>query len=238
MRGEMRVLVVAALKDEAKAVVGLAEKVSAYGVGPYRGLRGRQGGIEYSVLVSGIGPLAAAAAASAALAAGERFDLILSAGIAGGFGESGVIPGQFVIADEIIFADASSPPSAEFVGIDEAEWPPRAFPTTEGFTSAVVDWTAARHGSILTVSAMTVSDERRLGLVEQYPSAIAEAMEGAGVASVAWRWDKPCAELRSISNLIGTFDESNWVIEDALHSLEEGFAAISRGLQSYPIDRL
>ena len=98
-----RVLVVVAVPAEAAAVLG-DTPARPVRLGPYEAhLVGERVAGELTVLAGGVGPARAAAAAGTALGL-ERFDLVLSAGVGGGFaGRAG--PGDLVLADRVVHAD-------------------------------------------------------------------------------------------------------------------------------------
>jgi futalosine hydrolase len=224
----MRLLVVVALAEEGKAILGDGPLESDR-VGPYETLVTTYEDLHCEVLVSGIGAIASAAATSTALALRDPYDFVISAGIGGGFRTHGVELNEFVVADEIVYVDYVQPPDVEVLGVDPAAWTPTVFPVAEWFVSVARDATHARHGAILTVTAMTDSHERESVLAKQYPSALAEAMEGAGVAVAASRWNVPCGELRTVSNFLGQiFGE--WEMEIALERLKSGFVDLKRSL--------
>lgn len=81
-------------------------------------------------------------------------------------------------------------------------------------------------GPILTLSTMTGTDIRADELAAQHPSAVAEAMEGAGVAYVADLHGIPVVEVRAISNIVGRRDRDAWRLEEAFDSLGRAFDAI------------
>jgi futalosine hydrolase len=224
----MRVLVVVALVEEGQAILGDGplERVR---IGPFEALVSTDEDLECEVVVSGIGAVASAAATSTALALRDPFDLVISAGIGGGFRTSGVELSELIVAHEIVYVDYVRPPDVEVLGVEPTAWTPTVFPAAESFVSVVRDATHARHGAILTITAMTDSRERESWLAKQYPSALAEAMEGAGVAFAAWRWKVPCGEVRTISNFVGQiFGE--WEKESALERLKSGFVDLKRSL--------
>lgn len=226
----MKLLAVVALHQEAKAVLGRADRVTACRVGPYAALRGSIGESDWHVVVGGIGPLAAASATSAALASMGPFDLAISAGIAGSLSDAIGDAGAAVVADEIV-VDGGAPPDVSLDGIEPFQWPPTSFRTSEWFTAAARTILRARSGAIITVSSMTVSEDRRREVLRHHPSAIAEAMEGAGVAAAASSWSTPYAELRTISNRVGRLDDGMWTVAGALEQLERACSMLGRGLQ-------
>jgi futalosine hydrolase len=206
-----RLLVVVAVAAEAEAVLR--------GAGPDR----------VRVVTAGVGPAAAAAATALALA--ERpHPLVLSAGIAGGFAPLAPI-GSVVAADAICAADlgAQTPDGFQDVaalgfGTVRHTPPPAAVDLLARATGAVV-------GPVLTVSTVTGSAERAAELADRHPGAVAEAMEGFGVAEAAARFGVPALELRTVSNAVGPRDRAAWRIGEALGALERAFAAL-------PYDRL
>ena len=61
-------------------------------------------------------------------------------------------------------------------------------------------------------------------LAERFPDAVAEAMEGYGVAEAAN--GRPFVELRAISNAIGPRDRSAWRLKEAFQALSTASAAL------------
>jgi futalosine hydrolase len=180
-------------------------------------------GSEVEVIAGGVGPAAAAAAASAALGRAPA-DLVISAGIAGGFAPAEV--GGLAVACSVVFADLGAetadgfvPTSALGLGVDRYEVAP-------SLAVELADRTGGHLGTILTVATVTGTAASALVLANRYPDAIAEAMEGAGVAAAAALHAVPFAEVRAISNLVGPRDRSSWRIEDALDALAAAVAAI------------
>jgi futalosine hydrolase len=225
----LRVLVVVAVAYEAEAVnVGLGG-VRPRSLGPYGAWCASDGVVRVRTVAGGVGPASAAAATATGLALEGPFELVLSAGIAGGFRERGTELGDLVVADEIVPADLGVERDDGFALLSSAG------PSLRAATLLVA---AARHagavtGQILTLSTMTGTDARALELSLRHPLAIAEAMEGAGVAVTARRWGTPFGELRAISNLVGRYDKSTWAKARALERLAAGLVATLRGLNGY-----
>ncbi len=217
----MRVLVVTAVEAEKAAVL--------------RGLKGASG---FVVLAAGVGPIAAAAGTAIFLAkqanAGELFedtinggayDLIISAGIAGGF------PGRaeltsLVLADEIIAADLGVETTVGFSSLEQLGFGPTRLKADTALRDRLAK---ALHlaglpvsiGPVLTVSTVTGTAESTAKLAARIPGAAAEAMEGFGVALAAKQFGLPVLELRAISNPVGPRNRKAWRIEAALHLLEK-----------------
>ncbi|WP_152645914.1 futalosine hydrolase [Streptacidiphilus albus] len=190
------------------------------------------------VLAAGVGPAAAAAATATALTAAAltaggptaappwAYRLAVSAGIAGGFAPAAPL-GCAVAAEAIVAAD---------LGAD----------TPEGFAdAAALGFGRVRHttvhaeqvarrlrgagvptalGTVLTVSTVTGSAERAAALTDRHPGAVAEAMEGFGVAEAAAAHGVPVLELRSVSNAVGPRDRAAWRMGEAFATLERVFA--------------
>jgi futalosine hydrolase len=195
--------VVTATAPEAAAVLAaIAAPRERFPVGPYDATAAGP----VTSVVAGIGPAAAAAATAAALALGP-YDAVLCAGIAGGFG----LPiGTAVLASAIVPAD---------LGVTEAAgW--RSFGEPVLTTTPRLDGVAS--GPILTVSTVTTGGLAKLRA--RHPDAVAEAMEGYGVATAAQAFGIPCHELRTISNDVG--DRAGWDVTAALAALTRMAAAV------------
>jgi futalosine hydrolase len=199
-----RVLIVTAVAGERDAVAG------ALGAG-------------HTVIVGGVGPAESAAATARALST-DRCDLVISAGIGGGFAP--LRAGELAVASAIVFADlgAETPdgfaPAAELgLGSGRYEVDPR-------LAVELADRTGGHLGTILTVATVTGTAATADALLRRHPDAVAEGMEGAGVAAAAARCGVPFAELRAISNRTGPRRREAWDIPAALHSLALALAAI------------
>ncbi|SDI97001.1 futalosine hydrolase [Frankineae bacterium MT45] len=185
---------------------------------------------EVTVLAGGVGPAAAAASTAAALGSAQRepFDLVLSVGIAGGFD---VAPGRVVSASQIVFADLGAE-TPEFQSASALGFGQETYPVTPDLAGELARRTGARLGSILTVATVTGTLATATTRHARHPDAVAEAMEGAGVAAAALAAGTPFGELRAISNPVGPRDRSSWKIPQALDAL----AAAVRDLTSTPLE--
>lgn len=175
------------------------------------------------VLVGGIGPAASAAAASAALAQGS-YDLVVSAGIAGGFAPLGL--GDIAVASTIVFADLGRETPAGFEPVESA---PVRYDVEPRLAVELADRTGGHLGTVVTVATVTGTAATADQLVARHPDVVAEAMEGAGVAAAAACHGVPCAEIRAISNLVGPRDRAAWRIGDALTALGNAVRGAARG---------
>jgi futalosine hydrolase len=174
------------------------------------------------VIAGGIGPAASAAAASAALGRTE-YDLALSTGIGGGFAPIGI--GDIAVASTIAFADLGVESSDGFLPLTSAI---AVYPVEPKLAVELADRTGGRLGTIVTVATVTGTAETADDLMARYPDAVAEAMEGAGVAAAARVHGVAFGEIRAISNPVGPRDRDGWRIPEALDALGRALAAVLR----------
>ncbi|WNI15997.1 futalosine hydrolase [Actinacidiphila sp. ITFR-21] len=213
-----RLLVVTAVAAERDAVAaGLAAAGTA--------------GAVAAVIAGGVGPAAAAAATATALARGE-YDLVVSAGIGGGFAPAAPV-GSVAVADAIVAADLGAQTAEGFVPVAELGFGTSAhFPPPE-LVRAVCGALEAVHGPVLTVSTVTGTAERAAELSGRHPGAVAEAMEGFGVAEAAAAAGLPVLEIRAVSNAVGPRDRAAWRIGAALAALTSASARLPGVLDGF-----
>ncbi|MEU9894794.1 futalosine hydrolase [Streptomyces phaeochromogenes] len=210
------------------------------------------GPLVFDLLAAGVGPAAAAAATAAALTAAALneqtdaraddrtsgpYDLVVSAGIGGGFQPEAPV-GSLVLADEITAADLGAETADGFVPVTELGFGAVTHRPPESLVRAVAAVTGARTGAVLTVNTVTGSADRAAELRRRHPQALAEAMEGFGVAEAATAHGVPVLELRAVSNPVGPRDRAAWRIGDALAALTGAFGKLAPALESWnPHDR-
>ncbi|WP_329463805.1 futalosine hydrolase [Streptomyces sp. NBC_01431] len=187
------------------------------------------GGHRVDVLAAGVGPAAAAAGAAAALATAP-YDLVVSAGIGGGFPAP---LGSLVVASEIVAADLGAGSADGFIPVTALGFGRDTLHPHLPLTRAVARALGALVGPVLTVTTATGTAERAAELLARHPSAAAEAMEGFGVAEAADRFGVPVLEIRAVSNSVGPRDRSAWRIGDALAALTEAFGKFPPVLESW-----
>ena len=212
LKAEKRVLVMTAVSAERDAV-----------------LRGLHRNSRFDVLVAGVGSVVAAVNTTRALATAE-YNLVISAGIGGGFlGRAEV--GSLVVANKIVVADLGAETPEGFRSVAELGF---------GFTQIQIDASLVDNlygalltaripvniGPVLTVSTVTGTASRAVALAARIPGATAEAMEGYGVGFAAHDRGLPVLEIRAISNLVGPRDRSTWRIKEALDVLEAASAVL------------
>ncbi|MFD4023941.1 futalosine hydrolase [Streptomyces sp. NPDC058576] len=224
----MRVLVVTAVPVERDAVTrafgGAPESVALPG-----GELHRSGA--FDVLAGGAGPAAAAAATAFALASAP-YGLVVSAGIGGAF--TPLTPlGSLVVASDIVAADLGADTPDGFLPVTALGFGRDRFAPPPALVREVAAATGATAGPVLTVSTVTGTAERAAALLAAHPGALAEAMEGFGVAEAAARSEVPVLELRAVSNAVGPRDRDAWRIGDALAALGDAFGKTAPVLEGW-----
>jgi len=175
------------------------------------------------VIVGGVGPAAAAASTAFALSRAP-YDLVISAGIAGGFAP--LVPGDIAIASSIVFADLGAETADGFVPMSELGFGSERYEVQPRLAVELTDRTGGHLGTVLTVATVTGSAASAEALLARHPDAVAEAMEGAGVAAAGVAAGVPVAEIRAVSNLVGPRDRDAWRIPEALAALGRAIACV------------
>lgn len=182
------------------------------------------------VTVAAVGVGAATAAAGTARlltlaeAAGHGYRGVVSAGIAGGF--PGRVPvGGVVLARRSVHADLGAQSADGFLSLDELGLGTAVMAADDALLDRLARGLAAvagdgpAIGDVLTVTTVTGTADRAAALAQAHPEAVAEAMEGYGVACAAAAAGVAFAEVRTISNPVGPRERSAWRIGDALAAL-------------------
>ncbi|MFD8611469.1 futalosine hydrolase [Streptomyces sp. NPDC059631] len=208
-------------------------------------------GTGLDLIAAGVGPALAAASTATALTAaaldGAPYGLVVSAGIAGGFAPAatdlpgppglphlpGAPVGSLVLADEITAADLGAETADGFLPVTDLGFGTVTHRPPESLVRAAASATGAATGTVLTVSTVTGTAARAAALRARHPRALAEAMEGFGVAEAAAAHSVPVLELRAVSNPVGPRDRAAWRIGDALAALTEGFGKLAPVLESW-----
>ncbi|WP_308122054.1 futalosine hydrolase [Streptomyces sp. TRM70350] len=188
------------------------------------------------VVAVGVGPAGAAARTATALTEAARdgrpFRLVVSAGIAGGFAPEAPV-GSLVVADEITAADLGAETAEGFLPVTELGFGTVTHRPPQALVRDTATATGARPGTVLTVSTVTGTAARAAALRAHHPRALAEAMEGFGVAEAAAVHGAPVLEVRAISNPVGPRDRAAWRIGEALQALTDGFGKLAPVLESW-----
>lgn len=213
----------------------------------------------HDVLVGGVGPAAVAARTATTLATTDPpYQLVISAGIGGGFAPYAEV-GTVVVASELLAADlgAQLPPAphapedgplpagqdgpspagpaagAGFAAVSELGFGVDRHQPPEALARAVAEAVDAVHAPVLTVSTATGTAERAAWLQARHPGAGAEAMEGFGVAEAAAVHGVPVLEVRAVSNAVGRRERASWRIPEALTALTDAFRRLAPVLDSW-----
>lgn len=220
----MTVAVITAVGAERDAVADGIGEPQSVSYGPYtHSRRCETDGEDVIVVAGGVGP-AAAAAAAAHLAATEPLSLLVSLGVGGAFAAGGLAARDVAVASSIVAADLGAMSPERFLDLGALGLDGGATVETD---PVLVDLVTARLrqaglrvgcGPVLTLSTMTGTRDRAAELFGAH-GAIAEAMEGAGVAHVATVHGLPVLEVRAISNAVGDRDRESWDLLGALESL-------------------
>jgi futalosine hydrolase len=179
-------------------------------------------GARVRVLVGGVGPAAAAAATAGAL---DGVDLVLSVGIGGGFAP--LTPGDVAVASSIVFADLGAETAAGFVPVSELGVGTERYEVAPKLAGKLAVRAGGHLGTIVTVATVTGTAASADALSARFPDAVAEGMEGAGVAAAATLRGVAFGELRAVSNAIGPRDRDAWQIPLALEALGKAVAAVT-----------
>ncbi|MFI7577498.1 futalosine hydrolase [Micromonospora sp. NPDC049497] len=190
-----------------------------------------------TVVAVGVGPAVAGAATARLLAlaeaGGRPYRGVVSAGVAGGFPDH-VPVGGTVLGSSAIAADLGAESPEGFIPVDQLGMPAELLGggvriTADRALLAALraGLPAATVGPVLTVTTVTGTATSTDELRRRHPDAVAEAMEGYGVAVAAAHAGVPFVELRTISNPIGPRDRDAWRLREALEALTAAAAALS-----------
>ncbi|WP_406478973.1 futalosine hydrolase [Streptomyces platensis] len=229
-----RVLVVTAVAAERDAVCAVAGSCAAVTLPGGQELRRAAGlPVALDALAAGVGPAAAAAgtatALTAAALAGQPYDLVVSAGIGGGF-PPGAPLGSVVVAEAIVAADLGAETPDGFLPVTELGFGTVVHRPDPALVRTVAAAAGAVSGPVVTVSTVTGSAARAAELAARHPGVLAEAMEGFGVAEAAAAHGVPVLEIRAVSNAVGPRDRAAWRIGDALAALTGAFRTLPGAL--------
>jgi len=181
-------------------------------------------GCTADALVAGIGPAEAGARTSAALASGS-YEVVLSVGIGGGFAP--LAPGDVAVASAIVFADLGAETAAGFSPVSALGLGDDTYLVEPKLSVELADRAGGHLGTIVTVATATGTAASGDALIARFPDAVAEGMEGAGVAAAASAHGVAFGEIRAISNQVGPRDRDAWQVPRALESLGRAVTAVT-----------
>lgn len=229
----MSIVVVTAVAAERDAVAQALTDVTSQRIGPFSARVGSSPAGDVVVVAGGVGP-AAAAAAAATVCAHVPTDELVSMGVGGAYASARLSLGDVVVATTIVAADLGAMSPERFLDLNALGLDGAAAVACDVSRCAVMRerlLAAGLHvvvGPVLTLSTATGTADRAAHLMSEH-GAVAEAMEGAGVAHVAVLHGIPVSEVRVISNQVGDRDHSTWDLKGALARLTPAASAVLGG---------
>ncbi len=173
----------------------------------------------FDVLVCGVG-MAKAAVRTANQLNQKAYCGVINLGIAGGFPTHSEI-GSVVMSDRVLAPEIGAESPQGFLSIDELGFGSQEVPvvTNPFFVGKIAEKRSIKVGTILTVLTATGTEDTLQS--RALHGALAEAMEGFGVATATEEQGLPFAEIRTISNLVGIRDKSKWDFSAAFKGLTD-----------------
>ena len=211
-----RVLIFTALQEERELLQSEFGLSTTYEDNVARGVRH---GVAVEVISARrIGRVAAAVSVSAHLAKSSyTYELIVVAGIAGGFVEAGIYPGAIVIATDVV--DLATRKQHE----EDTEFRPGVYATDDSVSrflqSSLFDksswehtlvrddsWPEGRrpyikYGPLASTDEVVSSDDWRRKLIEAWPKLLGTEMEAGGACAAAEQFGRKVAVVRGVSDL-------------------------------------
>ena len=188
-----------------------------------------EAGEGFRICATGAGKVSAALA-TLELIQQKRPDWIIQTGCAGAYPGSGLTPCDVAIANLEIFADEGVKAPEGFLSMEDIELPQatrgedRVFneipvhapakETLEAIRASIGSEARIEAGRFCTVSSGSGTDEASAG-IEKTWTPLAESMEGAAAALVAWKHGIRFSEIRGISNMTGHRNREYWKITEA-----------------------
>lgn len=181
--------------------------------------------VKPDVLIGGLGVTATAYHLTKQLHH-HHYDLVIQAGVAGKF-ENGNELGEVVIVKQDCFADLGAVEKNEFQTIqqmgfsNEPEWYINNL--------HLLNKLAYKQVKAITVSTVT-DDSNTIQRVQQKWAADIETMEGAALHYVCQHQQTNYLQLRSICNVVGVRDKSQWHLKEAIEKLNTALSSIIKNI--------
>jgi futalosine hydrolase len=137
------------------------------------------------------------------------------------------VEGDVAVASSIVFADLGAETADGFVPVSALGFGADRYTVAPDLAVDLTDRAGGHLGTIVTVATVTGTAATADELGRRFPDAVAEGMEGAGVAAAAARRGVPFGEIRAISNRVGPRDRDAWQIPLALERLGKAVAAVT-----------
>lgn len=247
-----KILVAAATRREAADLFELSDVKQGWGLDRDLPVRASIHSIPFYLGITGIGSVNTASRLTRFI---ERVDpdLVIQAGIAGTFRDSGLGIGDVAVADREVYIHAGVENPASSYPLD-----PLPFPLVEGrketckgvfhpdpdfsetaqksAENALFDaGVKVKKGVFITVSTITASSETERLLYNRF-APLAESMEGAAAAQTANLYGIPFVEIRAVSNFVGIRDKSRWNIPKACRNACSACAEVIRAVSGTDSD--
>ncbi|MCF8032721.1 MAG: futalosine hydrolase [Desulfarculaceae bacterium] len=204
-------LAVISMRAEAELIMPRLRPLEDIGRRP--AFSGRLGGQELLVVLSGLGQVNAAQAATAALEARPGIEAVFNLGCAGACPGSGLEMSQAALATETVFADLGVQKGERLHEINLVGIPLHGavgkgavynrVPCDPALNAAVAAANPGlTQGAFATVERISGDDAAARAVARRW-GVVLEEMEGAAVGLVALHYGKPFVALRGVSNLAG-----------------------------------
>jgi futalosine hydrolase len=166
-----------------------------------------------TILETGVGPVNAAFVLTRFLSSHDA-RAIVSCGVGGAYPGSGLEPGDVACADSETYGDLGAESPSGFLDMSAL-----GFPVIAGdpplFNRLPLDlFPSSRRLPFVTCATCTGTDERALAIAARTGGAV-ESMEGAAIVHVARLMGIAVAEVRGISNAVGTRARERWRLHEA-----------------------
>jgi futalosine hydrolase len=187
----------------------------------------------HKLIITGIGAAASAYLLTKVIKE-DKPDLIIQAGIAGGF-NSNLALGEVYIVDQDRFADLGVEENNQWLDIyDLGLSSPDDPPFKNGWLKN--DHLASLNSQLPLVSAITINEvttnSSRIHLLQKKYKAAIESMEGAALHLVCLQENVRFIQLRAVSNYIGERDKKNWQMQKAICNLNEQLISLLEKMNS------
>ncbi|MFO7753389.1 MAG: futalosine hydrolase [Desulfobacteraceae bacterium] len=241
-----KILVAAATRREAADLLELSCVKQERGSGRETPVRASIHSIPFYLGITGIGSVNTASRLTSFI---ERIDpgLIIQAGIAGTFRQSGLDIGDVAVADREVYIhtgvenDAFSYPldplpfelvkglgeTRQGIFYPDPDFSETARKTAENALSGA--GLKVKKGPFITVSTITASRGTERLLWNLF-TPLAESMEGAAAVQTANLYEIPFVQIRAVSNFVGIRDKSRWNIPGACSNLCLACAEVIRAV--------
>ncbi|MHC4729690.1 MAG: futalosine hydrolase [Planctomycetota bacterium] len=168
----------------------------------------REAGV--SVVVTGIGPVNAAHALTAALADPTPRKIVVC-GVGGAYPGSGLAVLDVTCAETETYADLGAESPDGFLDMEALGFPV----VNDHYNRLPLSlFPAEKRVPYVTTTTCTGTDATARKIVERTGGAV-ESMEGAAIVHVALKHGLEVGELRAVSNLVGDRDRKAWKVRDA-----------------------